>query len=129
MMDYNSVVRLVDDFTDNDYKTRDSCPGSVFGHKLIPIARQVERRLFGRGKIKNLIFREQGTRNIWYKKSYCDVGVVAMGFSLSSMEMHQKALSMETYAEIFLSHQDRLIIPIGTSARDWMKRNDFELVE
>ena len=126
-MDMSTVVRLVDDFTDDNYSTRDSCPGKVFGHNLVPIGRQIERRLFRKSKLKHLIFVAEGTRDIWYKNSYCDAGVVAMGFSLSKLDKHPKAVPMEVYAELFLDGLDKLVIPVGTSARVWMKRNDFEL--
>ena len=125
--DIKEVVRLVDDFQDQDYKTRDSCPGKVFGHQLTQIGLQRERRFFGKGKVKHIIFVEEGTRNIWYKDSFCSAGIVAMGFSLSKLEFHPKAVPMETYAEIFLDGEDRLVIPVGTSAKEWMKRNNFEL--
>ena len=128
-MEMSSVVRLVDDFKDDNFSTRDSCPGNVFGHELIPIGRQIERRFLRKHKIKHLIFLEKGTRNIWYKNSYCDPGVVAMGFSISKLDMHPKAVSMEVYSEIFLDGLDKLVIPVGMSAREWMKQNDFELVE
>ncbi len=114
---------------DDNYKTRDSCPGKVFTHSLIQIGIQRERRIFGKGKVKHLIFVEDGTRNIWYKNSFCSAGVVAMGFSITKLEMHPKALPMEVYAEIFLDGEDKLVIPVGTSSKDWMKRNNFELVK
>jgi len=123
-----TVVRIVDDWIDKDPATRDSCPGTVYGHKLIPIGRQIQRRLFRRNTIKHLIFQEENTRNIWYKDSFCNAGVVAMGFSLSRLDMHPKAVPMEVYAEIFLDGVNRLVIPVGTSAKEWLKRNDFELV-
>lgn len=127
-MDMSTVVRLVDDFTDDNYSTRDSCPGKVFGHELIPIGRQIERRRFRKNRIKHLIFVAKDTRNIWYKNSFCDAGVVAMGFSLSLLDKHPKAVPMEVYAELFLDGLDKLVIPVGMSAREWMKQNDFELV-
>ncbi len=45
MLDIREVVRLVDDFQDDNFSTRDSCPGKVNGNELIPIGRQIERRL------------------------------------------------------------------------------------
>lgn len=128
MLDIREVVRLVDDFQDDNYSTRDSCPGKVNGNILRPIGRQIQRRLFRRNTIKHLIFLEENTRNIWYKDSYCNAGVVAMGFSLSKLELHPKAVPMEVYAQIFLDGVDKLVIPVGTSAKEWLKRNDFELV-
>lgn len=125
-LDINSVVRFVDDWQDNDPKTRDSCAGKVFGHKLVKIGEQIERRWFGRGRVKNVIFVEEGTRNIWYKPSYCNAGVVAMGFSLSRLDFHPSAVSMERYAHYFLgSLGDN---PIDTQNRlAWLERNDFKL--
>ena len=126
-VDIKTVVRLVDDFLDSDYSTRDSCPGTVFGRKLVPVAVQYERRIFGKGRIKHLIFKLDGTRELWYKKSYCDAGVVAMGFSLSQMDFHKQALPMETYAELFLDGE-KFVIQIGDNSSTWLKRNNFELV-
>src|SRR3990167_1057167 len=118
-MDMSTVVRLVDDFVDDNYTTRDSCPGTVFGHDLVPIGKQIQRRFLRRNTIKHLIFVQKNTRNIWYKNSYCDAGVVAMGFSLSRLDKHPKAVPMEVYAELFLDGLDKLVISVGTSARQW----------
>lgn len=116
MVDVNTAVRFVDDFLDGNPKTRDSCPGKVNGNKLIPIANQIQRRTVGRKSIKHIIFIEQGTRNIWYKKSICDAGVVKMGFSLSELRMDARSVPMEVYAKYFI---DRL-------NPQWLKDNDFE---
>ena len=110
-MDMNAVVRMVDN-------PKDSCPGSVFGNKLIPIGHQIERRLFRGKRIKNIIYREDTTRNIWYKSSNCNGGVVAMGFSLSRMTNHPNAVSMNLYSKYFIDKID----PI------WLTRNDFVLI-
>jgi len=115
---FNEVVRFVDDYMDRDPSTRDSSPGKVFGHQLKKIGVQIQRRLFRRGKVKHVIFVEEGTRNIWYKNSFNNAGVVAMGFSLSRLTMHPNAVSMEEYARYFLDDSDP----------DWLERNDFELV-
>lgn len=127
-VDIKNVVRLVDDFLDDDYHTRNSCPGSVFGKRLVPVAIQRERRIFGKGKIKHLIFKLDGTRELWYKKSYCDAGVVAMGFSLSQMDYDTRSVPMEWYAQLFLDG-DQFVIGVGDNASNWLKRNDFELVK
>lgn len=124
-VDIKSIVRLVDDFEDKDYKTRNSCPGTVFGKQLVPVAVQRERRIIGKGRIKNWIFVLQGTRELWYKKSYCNAGVVAMGFSLNTMQPDNKSLPMEVYAEIFLD-PDHLVN--GVNSAIWRKRNDFESI-
>lgn len=119
-MDTKQVVRFVDAFEDSDPRTRDVCPGTVYGHKLIHVANQTQRRLrfFGRKKVKNVIYLEEGTANIWYKRSKCNVGVVAMGFSLSRLKMHPSAVSMEQYAKYFIDEIDP----------DWLERNDYVIV-
>lgn len=127
IFDIKNVVRLVDDFLDDDYHTRDSCPGTIFGKKLIPVAIQRERRIFGKGSIKHLIFKLEGTRELWYKKSYCNAGVVAMGFSLSQMDYDKRSVPMETYAELFLDG-DKFVERVGDNSSNWLKRNNFELV-
>lgn len=116
MVDINTAVRFVDAFMDEDFNTRESCPGKVYGHKLIPIANQIQRRTIGRKSIKHIIFLEEGTRNIWYKKSICDTGVVKMGFSLNELRMDKKSIPMEIYAKYFI---DRI-------NPQWLKDNDFE---
>ena len=118
MLDIREVVRLVDDFQDDNFSTRDSCPGKVNGNELIPIGRQIERRLFRKSRIKHLIYVEQNTRNIWYKDSHCNAGVIAMGFSIKNLEMHPKSVPMEQYAKYFIDESDP----------EWLKRNDFELL-
>lgn len=131
MTDINTAVRFVDAWLDDDPKTTNSSPGTVDGHKLILIGLQKQRRIFGRGKTKHVIFLEEGTRNIWYKKNFDYPSIVKMGFSISEMRLDQKALPMETYAKIFIDGKktpDHLIGEIGTSARNWLKRNDFELI-
>jgi hypothetical protein len=107
-MDFGTVVRIVDNF-------RDTCPGTVNGNKLIPIYRQYNRRLRVFRKLKNIIYLEEGTRNIWYKRSRCNAGVVMMGFSLSRLDEHPKSVTMEQYALYFLDEYDP----------KWLKRNDF----
>lgn len=117
-MDINSVVRFVDDYRDKDPKTVDSCPGKVYGNQLVRIGVQIERRIFGlRKSVKHIIFVEEGTRNIWYKNTFCYPSVVAMGFSASKLIFHPKAVSMQEYAKYFLDQVDT----------DWLKRNDFVL--
>ena len=110
-MDMNAVVRIVDN-------PKDACPGSVYGNKLIKIGVQMERRLFRGKRIKNIIYKEDTTRNIWYKTSNCNAGVVAMGFSTTRLKNHPNAVSMELYAKYFLDKIDPL----------WLERNDFVLV-
>ena len=119
MVDIHTAVRLVDDFQDTDPRTRNSSPGSVNGNQLVMIGVQKERRLFKKAfwPIKNFIFVEYGTRNIWYKPSYNSAGVVKMGFSLSEMKMDKRSVPMDTYALYFLDHANP----------DWLARNDFEL--
>lgn len=119
-MDMTEVVRLVDAFQDDDYHTRDSCPGTVNKHNLLHVANQMQRRkwFFGKKKVKNLIYIEQGTSNIWYKRSKCNAGIVAMGFSLSRLEKHPKAVPMSVYAKYFIDQVDRA----------WLERNDYVIV-
>lgn len=117
-MDMSSVVRIVDAWTDNDPKTRDSCPGKINGNDLIPIGIQWNRRLRFFKRQKYIIYQENGTRNIWYKRSKCNAGVVAMGFSLSRLSMHPKSIPMSQYAKYFIDH----INPT------WLKRNNYQLI-
>ena len=119
MPDINLAVRFVDDYRDKDPTTRDSSPGKVDGHRLILIGTQKERRLLKKfvWPTKNFIFVEEGTRNIWYKPSFNNAGVVAMGFSLKLLDNHPKAVPMEQYASYFLDKSD----PV------WLARNDFVL--
>lgn len=119
-MDMRVVVRFVDDFEDTDPRTRNSCPGTVNGHKLIHIANQTQRRFgFLPKRVKNVIYLEQGTGNIWYKRSKCNVGIVAMGFSLSRLANHPNAVSMEEYTKFFVDE----ISPA------WLAMNDYVLVK
>ena len=119
-MDMSTVVRLVDAFQDDDYHTRDSCPGTVNQHKLIHIANQMQRRFgFLPKTVKNIIYLESETSNIWYKRSKCSAGIVAMGFSLSRLARHPSARSMEDYTKYFIDEIDP----------DWLKRNDYVLVK
>ena len=128
MPDINIAVRFVDDWKDHDPKTRNSSPGTVNGNKLYQIGIQKERRLLKiltGHSIKNYIFVEQGTRNIWYKQSFNNAGVVMMGFSLSLLGPHPKSVPMETYAKAFL---DGGYIPeLKADADAWLKRNDYVL--
>jgi hypothetical protein len=117
--DMRSAVRFVDDFMDKDPRTRQTCPGTVNGNKLVLIAKQTSRRFgFLPSKIKNVIFIEKGTRNIWYKRSICNVGVVKMGFSLSRLDTHPSAIPMEEYARRFI---DRFDV-------DWLVRNNYSFI-
>ena len=119
-IDISIAVRFVDDYMDKDPKTRDSCPGKVNKHKLVLIGQQRERRIIKlllNKKIKHYIFREEGTRNIWYKNSVCNPGVVMMGFSLSLLKMHPNAVPMEKYAKYFIDNIDA----------EWLAQNDFVL--
>ena len=118
-MDMSDAVRFVDDYMDKNPKTRDSSPGTVNGHRLIHIGNQIQIRIFRRGKIKHLIFVEEGTRNIWYKDSMHSVGVVKMGFSQSRRGLHPKAVTMEKYAEYFLDGKDD----------SWLLQNNYRLIE
>ena len=112
MVDPNLLTGFVDSI-------RDRCPGSFKGKKLIKIAVQKERRLLIFHPIKNLIFVLEGTRDIVYKeKNECHPGVVMMGLSGRTWEMHPKSVKMETYARYFLDKADT----------EWLKRNDYELV-
>ncbi len=118
-MDMTTVVRFVDDFEDDDPRTRNSCPGTVNGKKLIHIANQTQRRFgFLPKRVKNVIYLEQGTGNIWYKRSKCNVGIVAMGFSLSRLANHPNAVPMEQYTKYFVDMVDL----------DWLERNDYVIV-
>lgn len=114
----SSVVRFVDAWTDNDPKTRDSCPGTINGNELIHIGNQFSKRFRFFKKRKHIIYNEKGTRNIWYKNSKCNAGIVSMGFSLKRLANHPKAKSMEAYAIKFLD---------GNSDK-WLKRNNYELI-
>jgi len=116
-MNMKTVVRIVDAYTDSDPSTRDSCPGQINGNDLIRIGVQYNRRFRFFKRIKYIIYREGSTRNIWYKSSKCNVGVVAMGFSRSRLAFHPNAVSMEMYAKYFI---DRINLK-------WLKRNDYEL--
>ena len=126
-MDMREAVRLVDDFEDNDFHTKDSCPGTVNQHKLIHIANQMQRRIFRRKSVKHLIYQEDETRKIWYKNSKCNAGIVKMGFSLSKLKMHPKAVSMEHYALLFLGPKDRDENSTQFGA-EWLSQNDYVLV-
>ena len=129
--DIRSVVRFVDDFEDTDPRTRNSCPGTVNGHKLIHIANQMQRRFgFLPKSVKHLIYQEEGTRNIWYKNSKCNAGVVAMGFSLSYLGKHPNSVPMEKYAFYFLG-AERLRDKKNEAEirKEWLARNNFVLVE
>ena len=123
-----TVVRLVDDFLDEDHHTRDSCPGTVNKHKLIPIGKQFNRRFRFFKKLKHIIYLEESTRNIWYKNSKCNAGVAAMGFSLKRLHNHPKAVSMKTYAKLFLDNPFDKVDEVNSIASDWLKRNDYELI-
>lgn len=114
----STVVRFVDAWTDNDPKTRDSCPGKINTHDLIPIAIQYNRRFKFFKKQKHIIYNEKGTRNIWYKNSKCNAGVVAMGFSLKRLKNHPKSVSMESYAKKFID---------GHNGK-WLERNNYKLI-
>lgn len=119
-MDMREAVRFVDDFQDTDPRTRNSCPGTVNGHKLIHIANQTQRRFgFLPKRVKHLIYIEEGTSNIWYKNSKCNAGVVVMGFSLSRLRRHPNAIPMEDYMKYFIDEIDP----------SWLKRNDYVLVK
>lgn len=115
MVDPNLLTGFVDDI-------KDRCPGSFKGKRLIKIAIQKERRLFGlikTGTVKNIVYRLDGTREIVYKeKNECHPGVVMMGLSGKNWEMHPKSVSMERYARYFLDKIDH----------EWLKRNDYELL-
>ncbi len=123
-IDINTAVRFVDDFLDQDPRTRDSSPGKVHGHRLVLIGKQRERRFFKKFShpIKNYIFLEEGTENIWYKQSFNNAGVVKMGFSLSELGMDKKSVPMETYYKYFVANKGL------TSSQEWLQRNDFELI-
>ena len=120
MIPFDEVVRFVDAFQDNDPSTIDTCPGNVNGHNLIRIAHQKQRRLFRKDKVKNIIYLERGTTNIWYKKSKCNAGVVAMGFSLRYLGYHPKAITMIEYYHRFTE--------INAENLSWLDRNDFVMV-
>lgn len=124
----SNVVRLVDAWIDNDPKTRDSCPGKINGHELHPIGIQWNRRFRFFKKIKHIIYQEVSTRNIWYKNSKCNAGVVAMGFSLSRLANHPNTVSMEIYSMAFLDNPNDLIIELGITGAEWLARNDYELI-
>ena len=119
-MNLGPMVRFVDDF-------RHSCPGTVNGNTLVHIANQIQRRRWRKNKIKHMIFQEKGTRNLWYKNSNCNAGVVAMGFSLKRLDMHPKAKTSLYYADKFLGPEQ----PDNkwTERMNWLKRNDFELIK
>lgn len=117
-MNMQGIVRFVDAWTDNDPKTRDSSPGTLDGKKLVAIGVQKERRLLVFKRVKHVIFRLKGTREIWYKNNFDYPVAVAMGFSLSRLDLHPKAIPMEQYAKLFIDKTDL----------EWLARNDFELV-
>lgn len=122
------VVKLVDAWTDSDPRTRDSCPGKINGHELTSIAIQYNRRFRFFKRQKHIIYFEKGTRNIWYKNSKCNAGIVAMGFSLKRLKNHPKAVSMETYASIFLGKPDEFNAELLTYNKDWLAKNDYVLI-
>lgn len=107
-MDVSEAVRIVDDYLKPN-------PGTINNNKLILVGHQIQRRVFGKGKIKHYIFVEEGTRNIWYKEALHSIGVVAMGFSYTKLKLHPKAIPMEHYAKLFLDEADN----------EWLKQNDF----
>ena len=111
-MNMDESVRLVDDFKNPN-------PGTVNGNNLILLGHQIQRRIFGRGKIKHYIFQEGGTRNIWYKDSMHSAGIVAMGFSINRLKRHPKAVAMEEYARYFIDEIDPA----------WLSRNDFVIAK
>lgn len=119
MVDINTAVRFVDEVTDGNPKTTNYCPGHIDGRKLIQIGIQKERRILKKlfKKVKHIIYLQEGTRLIWYKNNECYPAVVKMGFSMSELTMHPKAVPMETYAMYFLDNKDPA----------WLKRNDFVL--
>lgn len=127
-MDMSNVVRLVDAWTDSDPKTRDSCPGTINGHTLAPIAIQYNRRFRFFKRQKHIIYQEVDTRNIWYKNSKCNAGIVAMGFSLKRLMNHPKAVSMETYASVFLGKPDEFNNELLTYNKEWLARNNYVLI-
>lgn len=131
MVDINTAVRFVDDVLDGNPKTNDFCPGKIDGKKLVKIAVQHERRLLVFKRIKHIIYVQEGTREIWYKNNECYPSAVKMGFSISQMGNDKRAVPMEVYAELLIdgrSRPDTLVISVGDSARNWLARNDFELV-
>ena len=120
-MDMNTVVRFVDDVVDGNPKTKDTCPGTLDGKKLIQVGIQLERRI---GKlffksVKYRIYVLEGTRTIWYKVNKCYPSVVAMGFKRETLKMHKSAVPMEQYAAYFLDNSDP----------QWLKDNDFMLTK
>jgi len=117
-MDMFTAVRFVDAFQDDNPKTMDSCPGRVNNRDLIAIAVQYNRRFRFFKRKKNIIYREGATRNIWYKRSKCNAGVVIMGFSLSRLKNHPNAIPMQRYAEFFLDDRNP----------EWLERNDYKLI-
>lgn len=123
-----NLVRFVDAIADKDPKTKDMCPGTINGHKLIPIANQYNRRFRFFRRLKHIIYNEEGTRNIWYKNNKCYPGVVSMGFSLKRLRHHPNAVSMELYATVFLDNPQQHIIELNTTAFVWLERNDYELI-
>lgn len=127
-MNISNVVRLVDAWTDSDPKTRDSCPGKINGYKLIPIAIQYNRRFRFFKRQKHIIYREGDTRNIWYKNSKCNAGIVAMGFSLKRLKNHPKSISMKTYAAVFLGKPDEFNDELLAYNKEWLARNDYILI-
>ena len=134
-VDINDAVRMVDNW-------RERCPGKVEQRKLIKIGIQKERRLLRRlvKKVKHIIYLQDGTQNIWYKNSDCDVGVVKMGFSLKRLAMHPNAVPMEFYYAAFMEPDNPLPIDllrgqdlntlreVSMSAREWLRINDYVLI-
>jgi len=116
-MDMNSVVRFVDDYSDKNPKTNNSSPGKIDGKRLIKIGLQKERRLLVFKRTKHIIFVLEGTREIWYKNNFDYPVAVAMGFKVSQLKWHPKAVPMEQYARYFLDKSDM----------EWLERNDYEL--
>lgn len=118
MVDPNLLTGFVADINDR-------CPGRFPKEnpkKLIKIAIQKERRLFGlikTGATKNIIYKLEGTRDLVYKeKNECHPGVIMMGLSGKNWKSHPKSVPMEMYAKYFLD----VIDP------QWLKRNDYEFV-
>ena len=140
-IDFSKVgvfMGFVDDYRDFDPNTKNASPGKLNGNQLNLIAYQRERTWnpktwFGKGNVKNWIYRVGSTRLVIYKPSPNTPGWALMGISRSRMDYHPNAISMELYAKIFIDKNStdpdviKYLQPAGLSTiSQWMDLNNFE---
>ena len=142
-IDFNKVgvfTFFVDAWRDNDPKTRNASPGKVDGQQLNLIALQYQRTWnpstwFGKGQVKNWIYRVGSSRIVVYKQGPDNPGVCLMGISIKRQDFHPNAIPMELYAKLFIDRDDTDIAVMGyvtkagvSSIKAWMEQNSFELL-